>query len=81
MCRFVVLLPYYLVMRVLFYGILKLGKGVAEALSTMIHEAIVHGITTILPKFVETVGSSSKVGVMVSSFWILLQLLHHQQTV
>ncbi|QHO25027.1 Ulp1 protease family, carboxy-terminal domain protein [Arachis hypogaea] len=55
------LLPYYLVMRVLFYGILRLGKGVVEALSAMIREAVVDGITTVLPKFVETVGSSSKI--------------------
>ncbi|QHO01966.1 Ulp1 protease family, carboxy-terminal domain protein [Arachis hypogaea] len=39
----------------------KLGKGVVEALSTMIREAVVDGITTVLPKFVETVGSSSKI--------------------
>ncbi|XLR15601.1 hypothetical protein S83_043539, partial [Arachis hypogaea] len=38
-----------------------LGKGVVEALSTMIREAVVDGITTVLPKFVETVGSSSKI--------------------
>ncbi|XLR58531.1 hypothetical protein S83_009203, partial [Arachis hypogaea] len=37
------------------------GKGVAEALSTMICEAVVDGIIIVLPKFVETVGSSSKI--------------------
>ncbi|XLS65751.1 hypothetical protein HN51_025725 [Arachis hypogaea] len=62
MFRFAVLLPYYLVLRVLFYGILKLRKGVAKALSTMIRKAVVHGITIVLPKFVEIVGSSSKSG-------------------
>ncbi|XLU54077.1 hypothetical protein S245_048725, partial [Arachis hypogaea] len=54
MSRFAVLLPYYLVMRVLFYGILKLGKGVVEALSAIIRKVVVNGITTVLPKFVET---------------------------
>ncbi|XLR15984.1 hypothetical protein S83_043922 [Arachis hypogaea] len=39
----------------------KFGKGVAEALSTMIREAVVDGITIVLPKFVETVGFSSKI--------------------
>ncbi|QHN84324.1 Ulp1 protease family, carboxy-terminal domain protein [Arachis hypogaea] len=38
----------------------KLGKGVAEALSTMIREAVVQGITTVLPEIVKTVGSSPK---------------------
>ncbi|XLR60097.1 hypothetical protein S83_010769 [Arachis hypogaea] len=40
----------------------KLGKGVAEALSTMIREAVVQGITTVLPEIVKTVGSSPKSG-------------------
>ncbi|QHO16002.1 hypothetical protein HN51_031378 [Arachis hypogaea] len=40
----------------------KLGKGVAEALSTMIREAVVQGITAVLPEIVKTVGSSPKSG-------------------
>ncbi|XLR47278.1 hypothetical protein S83_031938 [Arachis hypogaea] len=40
----------------------KLGKGVAETLSTMIREAVVQGITAVLPEIVKTVGSSPKSG-------------------
>ncbi|XLT04877.1 hypothetical protein HN51_043626 [Arachis hypogaea] len=40
----------------------KLGKGVAEALSTMIHEVVVQGITAVLPEIVKTIGSSPKSG-------------------
>ncbi|XLU41674.1 hypothetical protein S245_036488, partial [Arachis hypogaea] len=40
----------------------KLGKGVAEALSTMIREAVVQGIIAVLLEIVKTVGSSPKSG-------------------
>ncbi|XLU70625.1 hypothetical protein S245_029678, partial [Arachis hypogaea] len=39
----------------------KLEKGVVEALSIIIREAVMDGITMVLPKFVEMVGSSSKI--------------------
>ncbi|XLR23070.1 hypothetical protein S83_050970 [Arachis hypogaea] len=40
----------------------KLGKGVAEALSTMIRKAVVQGIIAVLLEIVKTVGSSPKSG-------------------
>ncbi|XLS61517.1 hypothetical protein HN51_015745 [Arachis hypogaea] len=40
----------------------KLGKGVTEALSTMIREAVVQGIAAVLPEIVKTVGFSPKSG-------------------
>ncbi|QHO49632.1 Ulp1 protease family, carboxy-terminal domain protein [Arachis hypogaea] len=40
----------------------KLGKGVAKTLSTMIREAVMQGITAVLPEFVKMVGSSPKCG-------------------
>ena len=41
---------------------MKLGKGVAKTLSTMIREAVMQGITAVLPEFVKMVGSSPKSG-------------------